>query len=40
MAAAAAAPLAVLIAAPPFRLGREVLVRGAGLSASLAKRTP
>ena len=42
VAAAAAAPTAVPVpaTAPPSRLGREVLVRGAGLSASLAKRTP
>ena len=40
MAASAAAPTAVPATAPPSRLGREVLVRGAGLLASLAKRTP
>ena len=40
VAAAIAAPAAVLTTAPPSRLGREVLVRRAGLQASLARRTP
>jgi len=41
VAAATTGPTQVPVkAAPPSRLAREVLVRGAGLSASLAKRTP
>ena len=41
VAAATTGPTQVPVkAAPPSRLACEVLVRGAGLSASLAKRTP
>ena len=40
VAAAVAAPAVVPTTAPPTRLGREVLIRGAGLQASLARRTP
>jgi len=41
VAAAVTGPTQVPVkAAPPSRLARKVLVRGAGLSASLAKRTP
>ena len=40
MAAAVAAPIVVPTTAPPTRLGREVLIRGVGLQASLARRTP
>ena len=41
MAAATTGPIQVPVkATPPSRLARKVLVRGAGLSASLAKRAP